>query len=143
MGIIYSTAANVAIWLGRADDGGTSDRVMDFIDSMLKQGVEQTLEDQSLQHKYAIEWSNLLSLMWFSHRWVIQELALAKNAEVRCGSKRVHWRDFSDAVSIFELHLDTILNIIKQRPDLEQSLEGIKYKTPFGAPILADVLSNI
>ncbi|KAJ4179472.1 hypothetical protein NW767_014605 [Fusarium falciforme] len=108
MGIICSTAANVAIWLGTADDKGKSDRAMDFIGSMLKQ----------------------------------DELALAKTAEVRCGSKRVHWRDFSDAVSIFELHFDIILKIIKRRPDLQKSLEGIKDMTPFGARILVDVLSN-
>ncbi|KAM6532635.1 hypothetical protein FALCPG4_005689 [Fusarium falciforme] len=145
MGIICSTAANVAIWLGTADDKGKSDRAMDFIGSMLKQDVEQKLKDESAQDEDATKWSDLLSLMrrrWFSRRWIIQELALAKTAEVRCGSKRVHWRDFSDAVSIFELHFDIILKIIKRRPDLQKSLEGIKDMTPFGARILVDVLSN-
>ncbi|KAI8686536.1 HET domain-containing protein [Fusarium keratoplasticum] len=145
MGVIYSTAANVAIWLGTPDNEGKSDRAMDFIGSMLKQDVEQKLRDENAQNQDAMQWSDLLSLMrrrWFSRRWIIQELALAKNAEVRCGSKRVHWRDFSDAVSIFELHFDIILKIIKRRPDLEQSLEGIKDMKPFGARILVDVLSN-
>jgi hypothetical protein len=145
MGIIYSTAANVAIWLGTPDEEGRSDRAMDFIGSMLKQDVEQKLKGESAQNDDAMQWSDLLSLMrrrWFSRRWIIQELALAKNAEVRCGSKRVHWRDFSDAVSIFELHFDLILKIIKGRSDLEQSLQGIKDMKPFGARILVDVLSN-
>lgn len=145
MGTIYSTAANVVIWLGTADVRGNSDRAMDFIGSMLNQDVEQNLKDENAQHKHAMEWSDLLLLMrrrWFSRRWIIQELALAKNAEVRCGSKRVHWRDFSDAVSIFELHFDTILKTIKRRPDLEETLEGIKDMKPFGARILVEVLSN-
>lgn len=145
MGTIYSTAANVAIWLGPADDKGTSDRAMDFIGSMLNQDVEQNLKDENAQNKHAMEWSDLLSLMrrrWFSRRWIIQELALAKTAEVRCGSKRVHWRDFSDSVSIFELHFDIILKIIKRRPDLEETLGGIKDMKPFGARILVEVLSN-
>ncbi|RSL60743.1 hypothetical protein CEP54_006564 [Fusarium duplospermum] len=146
MGIIYSTAANVAIWLGPPDKEGKSDRAMDFIGSMLKQDVQQKLMDENAQHEHAKQWSDLLSLMrfrWFSRRWIIQELALAKVAEVRCGSKRVNWKDFSDAISIFELHFDIILNTIKNRPDLEQSLDGIKDMKPFGARILVDVLSNM
>lgn len=139
MGRIYSTATNVSIWLGPADQEGKTDRAMDFV-SMILEGPEEKLHDQ-----YAMNWSDLLLLMrrrWFSRRWIIQELALSKNAEVRCGSKRVHWRDFSDAVSIFALHFDEILKIIKRRPDLDKSLEGIKDMQPFGARILVDVLSN-
>ena len=33
--------------------------------------------------------------------WVIQELALAKKAELRCGNKSLSWKDFSDAVQLF------------------------------------------
>lgn len=145
MGTIYSTAANVAIWLGPADAKGTSNRAMDFIGSMLNQDVEQKLNDEHTQDEHAKQWSDLLSLMrrrWFSRRWIIQELALAKNAEVRCGSKRVHWHDFSDAVSILELHFDIILKIIKRRRDLEETLGGIKDMKPLGARILVEVLSN-
>ncbi|KAI9164176.1 Heterokaryon incompatibility protein [Paramyrothecium foliicola] len=140
MGTIYSTAANVAIWLGPSDQHGASDRAMGFIPCLL----EDT--EQKLHSDYAEDWSQLLLLMrrqWFSRRWIIQELALSKNAEVRCGSRRVHWKDFSDAVSIFALHFDQILNIIKQRPDLDESHKGIKDLKPFGARILVDVLSNM
>ncbi|KAI2616530.1 heterokaryon incompatibility protein-domain-containing protein [Hypoxylon sp. NC1633] len=140
MSMIYSTATNVSIWLGPADEDLKTDRAMDFIGFILQDDVGGKLSDN-----YAKDWSELLYLMrrrWFSRRWIIQELALAKNAEVRCGSKRNHWRDFSDAVSVFALHFDTILKIIKSKPELEKSLEGIKDMRPLGARILVDVLSN-
>lgn len=140
MGIIYSAAASVSIWLGPADVEGRTDQAMDFIGSILQGHFEDKFRD-----KYARQWSYLLLLMrrrWFSRRWIIQELALSRTAEVRCGSKRVNWRDFSDAVSIFALHFEEILKIIKRNPDLERSLEGIKDMSPFGARILVDVLTN-
>ncbi|CAM1508623.1 Fc.00g054710.m01.CDS01 [Cosmosporella sp. VM-42] len=140
MNMIYSTASNVSIWLGPPDEDMKTDRAMDFISLILQDDSEGKFTD-----KYATNWSELLYLMrrrWFSRRWIIQELALARNAEVRCGSKRRNWRDFSDAVSIFALHFDKILKIIKRRPDLKKSLEGIKDMKPFGARILVDVLSN-
>ncbi|KAK7409224.1 hypothetical protein QQX98_008600 [Neonectria punicea] len=140
MSMIYSTATNVSIWLGPADQDGKTDRAMDFIPHLLRDQVEQ-----KLAANYANEWAELLLLIrrrWFSRRWIIQELALSKNAEVRCGSKRNHWKDVSDAISIFALRFDVILKIIECRPDLKKSLEGIKDLNPFGARILVDVLSN-
>ncbi|KXH42786.1 hypothetical protein CNYM01_03809 [Colletotrichum nymphaeae SA-01] len=140
MGQIYSTAANVAIWLGPADEHGKTDRAMDFISFILQDDTGEKFKE-----RYATNWSELLHLMrrrWFSRRWIIQELALAKSAEVRCGSKKVNWRDFSDAVSIFALRFDSILKDIKRDPKLEKSLEGIKDMKPLGARILVDVLSN-
>ncbi|OHF03172.1 hypothetical protein CORC01_01556 [Colletotrichum orchidophilum] len=140
MGQIYSTAANVAIWLGPADEDGKTDRAMDFISFVL-----QDETGEKFKAKYATNWSELLYLMrrrWFSRRWIIQELALAKSAEVRCGSKKRNWRDFSDAVSIFALQFDSILREIKRDQKLERSLEGIKDMKPLGARILVDVLSN-
>ncbi|KAL6355881.1 hypothetical protein LRP88_09464 [Fusarium phalaenopsidis] len=146
MSIIFSIAANVVIWLGPPDKEGESDRAMDFIGSVLRQDMERNLQDGIAQDEHASEWSALLSLMrrpWFSRRWVIQEVALAKRAEVRCGSKRVHWHDFSHAVSIFELHFDSILKIIKHRADLEHALHGINDMKPLGARILVNALSNM
>ncbi|KAI4860540.1 heterokaryon incompatibility protein-domain-containing protein [Hypoxylon rubiginosum] len=137
---IYSTAAKVSIWLGPADKDGKTDRAMDFIRFILENGTEETLKDG-----YAKAWSELLCLLrrgWFSRRWVVQEIALAKDAEVRCGSKTIHWRDFSDAVSIFTFNFDTILKIVKAEPVLEQSLEGITDTRSLSAQILIDVSSN-
>ncbi|RTE81533.1 hypothetical protein BHE90_003949 [Fusarium euwallaceae] len=142
MSTIYSMAANVVIWLGPADEDGKSDGAINFIRSLLNEDVREKLKDD----KHATQWSDLLSLIrrpWFSRRWVIQEIALARRAEVRCGSERIHWLDFSHAVSIFELHFDSILKVIKGRQDLEHSLDGINDMKPLGARILVNSLSNM
>ncbi|KAI6089406.1 heterokaryon incompatibility protein-domain-containing protein [Hypoxylon rubiginosum] len=107
MGTIFSTAANVCIWLGPADEDGKTDRAMDFIKPVLQNCDTAEL----FTSNNAEAWSELLYLMrseYFSRRWIIQEVALAKYAEIRCGSKVVHWKDFSDAVSIFALSFNII-----------------------------------
>ncbi|XXH00147.1 glutamate N-acetyltransferase [Hypoxylon texense] len=137
---IYSTAAKVSIWLGPADKDGKTDRAMDFVRFILQNGTEELFKGS-----YAKAWSEFLYLMrrgWFSRRWIVQEIVLAKDAELRCGSKVVHWRDFSDAVSLFALNFDTILKIIKADPVFEQSLEGITDARSVSAQVLVDILSN-
>jgi len=138
---IYAIASNVSIWLGPADEDRNSDRAMDFIGTILEGDDIGT----KLTGDYAQHWSDLLNLMrrrWFSRRWIIQELALAKSAEVRCGSKRKNWHDFADAVSILVLYFEVILEIIEKKPGLVESLDGIRDIRPLGARILVDVLSN-
>ncbi|KAK3360953.1 heterokaryon incompatibility protein-domain-containing protein [Lasiosphaeria ovina] len=141
MAAIYSMAASVSIWLGSADKDRKIDRAMDFVSHLLD---GSNMADK-LTVIYATHWTELLYLLrrrWFSRRWIIQELALAKNAEVRCGTKRKHWRDFADAFSIFALHFDAIIRLIKGRTELEKALEGIKDIKPLGARIFIDVLAN-
>ena len=38
---------------------------------------------------------------WFSHHWVVQEIALAREATVHCGKDFVEWKDFVKAVALF------------------------------------------
>ena len=57
------------------------------------------------------QWTWLISIMksdWFSRRWVIQEIALSRNATVHCGDHKVHWDDFADAVSLLTEKIDVI-----------------------------------
>ena len=68
-----------------------------------------------------------LGSRWFSRRWVIQELALAKDTEVRCGEKSVHWRDFGDAISLFVMHFEQIRELLD-----EKKLLSKQHKTYLG-----------
>ncbi|KAK6515898.1 hypothetical protein TWF281_004490 [Arthrobotrys megalospora] len=97
---IYRMAEKVCIWLGEADDAGRSDMAMNFIETVKDFAMLDTYAEDK---KRAEEWHGLSELMrdrWFSRRWVVQEIALAKTATVHCGSKSVPWSDFVDAVSI-------------------------------------------
>ncbi|KAI1766828.1 heterokaryon incompatibility protein-domain-containing protein [Hypoxylon sp. FL1150] len=138
MAKIYSCAAQVCVWLGSADRDGRTDRAMDFISRVVSAYDIDTL----IRKEEANNWSDLLFLMrssWFSRRWVIQELALAKEATIRCGSKEVDWRDFSDAISLFDLNFPKIRLLLSDRPGDYYAITELR---PLGAKILVDVLSN-
>ncbi|KAK6518738.1 hypothetical protein TWF506_005877 [Arthrobotrys conoides] len=97
---IYRQAENVCVWLGEPDDRERSDKAMKFIGEVKDFAMLDTYaEDKRRAH----EWYGISELMrdrWFSRRWVVQEIALAKEATIHCGSKTVRWQDFVDAVSI-------------------------------------------
>ena len=48
---------------------------------------------------------------YFSRRWIIQEVAVARSATLRCGQKLVPWADFSDAVSTLLTNLERVENL--------------------------------
>lgn len=79
---------------------------------------------------------------WFSRRWVIQELALAKDATVHCGEKEVHWRDFADAISLFVLHFEQIRKLFEGKQEFIREYNAITELDPLGAKILVDEIGN-
>jgi len=103
MAKIYTRAELVYVWLGEEDEGDNEDTgaAFEFIDRVLKlKYFDGLVKDENL-HK---DWKNMVELMkreWFSRRWVVQEIALAKDAVILCGSHRIKWLDFADAVSLF------------------------------------------
>lgn len=61
--------------------------------------------DKPCENKDAApKWNAMFNLMkrpWFSRRWIVQEIALAKEARLYCGKKNIPWQDFADAVQLF------------------------------------------
>lgn len=54
--------------------------------------------------KHAEQWKALLVLMqreWFSRRWVVQEIALARKATVYYGPDQISWRQLATAIGLF------------------------------------------
>ncbi|KAJ8130179.1 hypothetical protein O1611_g3454 [Lasiodiplodia mahajangana] len=105
---IYQNAENVCVWLGESDNDGRSDQAMVFIKSIMDFAV---LDRYAHDHKQAMKWFSLAELMrdrWFSRRWVVQEISLAREATVYCGNKTVQWPDFADAVSLLASNQETI-----------------------------------
>ena len=105
MPTVYGEAERVCVWLGDASD--ESDMAIDFmkdivkdlwkIDEMCKPKLQDGRETGPC-------WKALFSLImrpWFSRRWIVQEIALAKDGIIYCGFKTISWRQFSDAVSLF------------------------------------------
>ncbi|KAI0900292.1 heterokaryon incompatibility protein-domain-containing protein [Annulohypoxylon nitens] len=138
MATIYSCARRVCICLGLADQLSRTDRAMDFIGEIVRAYDIRIL----IKPERADVWSDLIYLMrasWFSRRWIIQEVALAKEAIVRCGSREVDWRDFSDAISLFDLYFQEIRKLFANK---SKDYNAITELRPLGAKILVDELSN-
>jgi hypothetical protein len=81
---IFHGASNVCIWLGdQADD---SHAAMDFITQILDFSAHSKNITNKIKTR-TLALSRLLARPWFSRRWVVQEMALAKRATVHCGTK--------------------------------------------------------
>jgi hypothetical protein len=138
---IYNTAERVCIWLGAGDE--RSDNAMKFIPKILDL---RNLKDITKEERYTPQWNDLVELMrsrWFSRRWVIQELALARDATVHCGKEEVNWSDFKDAIGLFVRHFDTIRELFKDSKQFGRNYYAIGELDPLGAKVVVDVTSNI
>jgi hypothetical protein len=111
MAEIYNEADNVCIWLGESTE--TSHAAIAFIPEMLDlTAFDKLIRDQESADK----WFALAESMrnsWFNRRWVVQELALARNATLICGSDSRHWSDFADAVALFVSNIDIIKDLFR------------------------------
>ncbi|CAG8971448.1 hypothetical protein HYALB_00002031 [Hymenoscyphus albidus] len=153
---LYIQANKVSIWLG---DGSSPDQpepkpCFRFLRKLLDlNGLDQLLRNLAKNKSNLIEHANdIVSLMrnkWFSRRWVVQELALARpdQAEVVYGNQDIKWSDFSDAVSIFIKSQDRISPYLSKK--LEEEAVSILELSPaegvanLGANALVDFTNNL
>jgi hypothetical protein len=105
---IYGQARNVIVWLGTPEDG--SDLVMDSkkISELNKalqlvpgSNIALSVTAPGLPHAEDPIWKAIGRICdrdWFYRTWVIQEIALARRAELLCGMHRLDWDDFVNLV---------------------------------------------
>ncbi|KAI1278980.1 heterokaryon incompatibility protein-domain-containing protein [Xylaria sp. FL0933] len=147
---IYNKADNVCIWLGDGKgESGEKDRSKDFYAAMefSRTILDLGRFDELLNAAHTKSWSDLLDLMratWFSRRWVIQELALAREATVHCGTECVPWQEFADAIGLFVLNFDKIRTLFGQSRDVDifRNFENFNELEPLGAKVLVDAITN-
>ncbi|KAI1769813.1 heterokaryon incompatibility protein-domain-containing protein, partial [Hypoxylon cercidicola] len=96
MGLIFSEARITIVWLGPAED--ESDFAMESLETDLHALNEEdvALFDQNgLRHNMNRTIESLLSRDYFSRMWVVQEVLLARDILILCGSKCRIWHDLS------------------------------------------------
>lgn len=129
MSWIYSRATSVAVWLGQESHG--SAQAMEFVRRFLKLEEFDSLVRDSLTSK---DWAALSELMrrpWFSRRWIIQEIAVAKAATLYCGKDSIPWREFADGISMFASKRDELRELFREssahsnHPDYLGELDGL------------------
>ncbi|KAL8718347.1 MAG: hypothetical protein Q9225_004507 [Loekoesia sp. 1 TL-2023] len=102
---IYGDADRVCVWLGEASED--SDLAIEFMEEIMNdiwKFDELCKPKPKGGRDTGPHWKALFSLImrpWFSRRWIVQEVALAKDGLIYCGSRTISWRKFSDAVSLF------------------------------------------
>ncbi|KAF8861653.1 hypothetical protein BDZ45DRAFT_250827 [Acephala macrosclerotiorum] len=133
MAEIYNSASNVCIWLGDTYEGS-------------KDGIRLVNEIMNLKTFDALvntpdakdRWSHLIQIMkapWFSRRWIIQEVALARNASIHCADEVLHWDDFADAVSLLTEKIEILRD--KFRDEIFEDVEATS------ACVLVHTLTNV
>jgi hypothetical protein len=97
MGIIYSQASRVVVWLGLADDSAqlafqACNRLYDDVCSF---GVDSSLNFLGGELE-AID--SLCSREYWTRLWIVQEVLLGKNILLCCGDLQLGWRSFEFVV---------------------------------------------
>ena len=142
---IFAFAESVCIWTGPSDEH--TKNALDFIKNHIVKVWKFDLLTKPKQRDK--DWADLKILLtrpWFSRRWIVQEIALARKAELYCGRDCVGWKDFSVAVSLFvEVESNT-----HQLSDMMQRSEPYNFISEYfgnvpalGAASLVDVTGNL
>lgn len=112
MADIYSGATQVCVWLGEAS--ATSHLAISFIETLRRlETFDKLLEDPNRSP----EWNAFFELArrpWFGRRWIVQEIAVARQAELLCGDDSVKWEEFADAVSLFASNSEYIRQLFNK-----------------------------
>ena len=113
MKTIYQSATKVLVWLG--EDSADSPRAFELISRILSRQstwkeqdsrmpmTAQDLIDEGLPEPFSPSWKSLDALYWrpwFTRIWVIQEISVAKEVTLMCGSHQRSWRDFKTVAAL-------------------------------------------
>jgi hypothetical protein len=125
MAEIYRRATVVVIWLG--EPSSDSDLAMEFMMTMSIKDLHTLASDRKLSKAWEAVF-NLTRRSWFTRRWVVQEVAFARQAVLRCGTAMVSWTRFCAAVELFAEELEE--TVAPERPPADTSWFGIKALDP-------------
>ncbi|KAG0647891.1 Heterokaryon incompatibility protein [Hyphodiscus hymeniophilus] len=154
---LYTYADKVSVWLG--DGSGKHapqpGACFEFLREILDLNPWDTpLDDRMTNAQHQSDLSedarNIVDLMcnkWFSRRWIIQELALARTADVVYGDEEMLWSDFADAIAIFIRSQDQILpaysRMLSERASSFAELALTDGWKRLGANALVDFINNL
>ncbi|KAH8716769.1 heterokaryon incompatibility protein-domain-containing protein [Phaeosphaeriaceae sp. PMI808] len=145
MSRIYTRAQKVCIWLG--EDSDESELAFNFIREEITQ--LRNFDKISSDKNYSDKWRALMMLMqreWFSRRWVVQEISLAKKAKIYCGPYSIQWKEFAVAVELF-VEVETAthrLSEVMQNDEKFRHVPGwFEYVSELGASLLVKATGKV
>ncbi|KAL5592416.1 hypothetical protein FOBRF1_013442 [Fusarium oxysporum] len=93
---IYSTASETIVWLGSATHG--SDLAIDHINGAFS---DERMKAKTDHRKLTEPLQKLLGREYWTRIWVVQEVLLAKNIKILCGSKQFTWNSLEALCNTF------------------------------------------
>jgi hypothetical protein len=141
MALIYNRAVNVRVWLGEATD--SSDKALKFIQRVLNL---DDFDDLINDPETPTEWYSFMELMrrpWFNRRWIVQEIGLARKADIYCGNTSVSWRNFSNAVSLFTSRNEDLRKLFQRAEKFHNHPDLLGEVEAFGARSLVLAADNL
>jgi hypothetical protein len=105
MGRIYERAERTVIWLGdmSINFGGLKtlidqlNKPMETRQPFQREHLVDDFLDCGLpmpEHEKWIDLRTVLSSFWFSRKWIIQEVTVARTVSAICGSGEIDWRSY-------------------------------------------------
>ena len=113
-GLLSTLPPETLIALSLANSRDYGSQVSDLIERLVKVSTRSSREYGLSQSDGLYSILQVLERRWFTRVWVIQELAMAKSAQVICGSDQMPWEHFHLAVK-------ATLSIFasRERPELQ------------------------
>ena len=140
MAEIYSNAKDVLIWLGK--EYKQSNIAMDFIPKLRHYEQSEALISQISNRTQWTAFADLIKREWFSRRWVVQEVALAKDRYIFCGGKSLNWSDFEHGVSYFTDKVDLILALFTSSAESRNNAKIVEDIRMVGATAMVDTMND-
>lgn len=141
MSTIYIRAESVRVWLGERDD--CSDIAFAFIRQCLDAEVlDQMMEDPNASKSWNALWS-LMRRPWFSRRWIVQEIAMARSATLHCSRELIPWGDFAEVVSQLPENQEKLRDLFIKSPDFKHHPDHLGDITELGAIRLVDATDEL
>jgi Heterokaryon incompatibility protein (HET) len=145
MSLVYTGAKQVCVWLGEDDEESTM--AIRFIREEIR-GLKN-FDRLCTDKQHAPKWRALLVLMqraWFSRRWVVQEVVLAREATVYCGPDEIPWRELAIAVELF-VEVETVTHRLSELMKKDEKVDLIpnwfEHISELGASILVNATARV
>jgi hypothetical protein len=131
MGRTYESATTVSIWFGVASKN--SDDALQFVRDLWQMKSSRIARQDGTQSDWMAFKANfapyghfaservtqlwalsyLVNRNWFHRRWVVQEVAFAKDIVVQCGQSTVSWPEFANAIGFLHKHHLKLVYILR------------------------------
>ncbi|CAD0094765.1 unnamed protein product [Aureobasidium vineae] len=141
MSIIFNSATHVRVWLGPKDED--SELAFKFVGNCLASDeFDRAMRDPHVSKDIKA----LVSLMkrpWFSRRWIVQEIAVAKKATLHCGEKVLPWHEFADVISQLSTRLFEMKALFKKSPEFHNHADYLGDISELGAIRLVELTDDL